>query len=72
MIHAFMLVILLGGIEQRQNPMYFRNINECNYFASRVVLRYGNYRESTLIPEKHKATAYCKLVYINDKTPGLY
>ena len=28
MIHAFMLVILLGGIEQRQNPMYFRNINE--------------------------------------------
>lgn len=47
--------------------MYFRNINDCNYFASRIVKRYGNY-----VGEEHKATAYCKPVYINKNTPTLY
>jgi len=72
MIHAFLLVVLLGDIEQRNQPMYFRNINECNYFASKLVKRYGNYTDYGLVPKKHKATAYCKLVYIDEKTPGLY
>tara|TARA_B100002019_G_C21068159_1_gene497603 strand:- start:166 stop:384 length:219 start_codon:yes stop_codon:yes gene_type:complete len=72
MIHAFLLVILLGDVEQRGQPMYFRNINDCNYFASRVVKRYGNYNYSSLVPEKHKATAYCKVTYIDKKTPNLY
>ena len=72
MIHAFLLVILLGDVEQRGQPMYFRNINDCNYFASRVVKRYGNYNYSSLVPEKHKATAYCKVAYIDKKTPNLY
>ncbi len=72
MIHAFLLVILLGDVEQRGEPMYFRNINDCNYFASRVVKRYGNYNYSSLVPKKHKATAYCKVAYIDKKTPNLY
>lgn len=73
MIHAFLLVILLGDVPQRDEPMYFRNINDCNYFAARVVKRYGNYGYSDLVPEKHKATAYCKVTYIDPKkTPNLY
>lgn len=72
MIHAFMLVFLLGDVQQPGVPMYFRNINDCNYFAARIVKRYGNYRHEDYLPKKHKSTAYCKPVYISDKTETLY
>ncbi len=72
MVHAFVLVFLLGGAEQKGQPMYFRDINQCNYFASRIVKRYGNYHYSSQVPSEHKATAYCKPVYIPSNTEGLY
>lgn len=72
MIHAFMLVFLLGDVNQGGVPMYFRNINDCNYFASRITKQYGNYKSYDYIPEKHKATAYCKPVYISEETETLY
>ena len=72
MVHAFVLVFLLGGAEQKGQPMYFRDINQCNYFASRIVKRYGNYHYSSQVPPEHKATAYCKTVYIPSNTEGLY
>ena len=72
MVHAFVLVFLLGGAEQKGQPMYFRDINQCNYFASRIVKRYGNYHYSSQVPLEHKATAYCKPVYIPSNTEGLY
>ena len=71
MIHAFLLVYLLGGDVQGGQPMYFRSIDTCNYYASRVVKRYGNYGSYYLVPKEHKATAYCKPVYINENTPTL-
>ena len=37
MIHAFILVLLLGDVKQGGQPMLLKNINDCNYFASRVV-----------------------------------
>ena len=55
MVHAFVLVFILGGAEQRGQPMYFRDINQCNYFASRVVKRYGNYHYSAQVPPEHKS-----------------
>ena len=72
MIHAFLLVYLLGGDVQGGQPMYFRGIETCNWYASRIVKRYGNYSYSSLIPPEHRATAYCKPVYINSNTKGLY
>jgi len=72
MIHAFMLVFLLGDIDQGGVPMFFRNINDCNYFASRITTQYGNYKYYDYLPEKHKATAYCKPVYISEETETLY
>ena len=72
MIHAFLLVYLLGGDVQGGQPMYFRSIDTCNYYASRIVKRYGNYSYSSLVPPEHRATAYCKPVYINSNTKGLY
>ena len=52
--------------------MYWRNIEHCNYYASQIVKRYGNYLGYSSVPNKHKATAYCKPVYINENTPTLY
>jgi hypothetical protein len=72
MIHAFLLVFLLGDVKQAGVPMYFRNINDCTYYASKIVKRYGNYGSSYLIPKEHKATAYCKPVYISKETETLY
>lgn len=72
MIHAFLLVFLLGDVKQGGQPMYFRNINDCNYFASRIVRRYGNYGSGYRVPKEHKATAYCKPVYIDKNTKTLY
>tara|TARA_B100001057_G_C22575168_1_gene842751 strand:+ start:364 stop:594 length:231 start_codon:yes stop_codon:yes gene_type:complete len=69
MIHAFMLVVLLGsGDAQRQlpNPMYFRNITVCNWYAKNVTNQYGNYNYYESVPPKHKITAYCKPTYIKD------
>ena len=71
--HVFLLVFLLGGQPPKgpQNtPMYFASIETCNWYASEIVKRYGNYKYSSMVPEKHRATAYCKPVYV-DKTKTL-
>ena len=72
MVHAFLLVLLLGDIKQGGQPMYFRSIDTCNYYASKIVKRYGNYGYYDRVPKEHRATAYCKPVYINRDTVGLY
>ena len=43
--------------------MYFRSIQTCNWYASKIVKRYGNYGYSSLVPKEHRATAYCKPVW---------
>ena len=58
MIHAFMLVVVLGaGEEARQqpNPMYFRSIDVCQYYAKRIPRQYGNYGS------KYMAVSYTHL-----------
>ena len=62
--HVFLLVFLLGDVKQ-PSPMYFASIDTCNWYASRIVKRYG-----TSVPPEHRATAYCKPVYV-DKTKVL-
>ena len=71
MLHAFMLVVLLA--EQKQpNPMYFRSIDTCQYYASRIPRQYGNYGNKHQVPAEHRITAYCKPVYISANTKTLY
>jgi hypothetical protein len=65
-------VFLLGDVQQPGVPMYFMNINTCNYFASRITKQYGNYYYKDYIPKEHKVTAYCKPVYIPKETETLY
>jgi len=73
MIHAFLLVVLIGDVDvTRRTPMYFRDINECLYFAKKSTIQYGNYEYAYRIPKEHKITAYCKPVYIKEDSPTLY
>ena len=45
--------------------MYFRSVVDCNFFASQVTKRYGNYQHYSGVPSEHKVTAYCKPVKVN-------
>jgi len=64
MVHAFLLVVLIGG-DVQSNDMYFRSVTECNFFAAQVTKRYGNYTYYSSVPKEHKVTAYCKPVKVN-------
>ena len=64
MTHVFMLVLLLGDVQTKGPPMYFMSIDRCTYFANRVVKRYGNYGSISMVPKEHKATAYCKPIFV--------
>tara|TARA_B100001989_G_C24492957_1_gene440611 strand:+ start:961 stop:1191 length:231 start_codon:yes stop_codon:yes gene_type:complete len=69
MVHAFVLVVLLGTgetMKQLPNPMYFRSINVCQYYAKSITKQYGNYNYRSLVPPEHRITAYCKPVYTKD------
>ena len=70
MIHAFMLVVLIADVQQPQ-PMYFRSIDVCQYYAKRIPRQYGNYSHSSLVPKEHRVTAYCKVVKTQDG-PHIY
>lgn len=65
MIHAFVLVVLIGDIQQPK-PMYFRSIDVCQYYAKRIPRQYGNYSYRSLVPAEHRITTYCKPVYVKD------
>lgn len=74
MIHAFMLVVVLGTGEFRQiqpNSMIFRSIDVCLYYAKRIPKQYGNFSYHRYIDPKDRVTAYCKPVYVQDG-PNVY
>ena len=70
MTHAFLLIVVLGG-EIQSKDMYFRSVTDCNFFASQVTKRYGNYQHYSRVPSENKATAYCKPVKVS-KDKELY
>lgn len=73
MIHVFLLMVYLGIGDDRRlisDNMYFRSIDDCNYFASKVSKRYGTIRLDFLDP-KDRITAYCLPKYIDEKTLGI-
>ena len=71
MIHAFLLTVILGG-NTISNDMYFYDIDRCNYFASQLVKRYGNYKYNTMVPDEHRATAYCIPKKVDPRTVDIY
>jgi hypothetical protein len=75
MMHVFLLLVYLGTGDTRQltsGDMYFRDVNDCNYFASKVSKRYGNYEYLSYIDPKDRVTAYCVPRYINSENVKVY
>ena len=52
--------------------MYFRDINECNYFASQSAKRYGNYQYYDYLDPKDRVTAYCVPKYVSPDNVRIY
>jgi len=75
MQHVFLLLVYLGTGDARtltSNDMYFEDIDRCNYFASKVSERYGNYRYEYLMDPKDRVTAYCVPKYIKKGSVTVY
>ena len=75
MIHVFLMMVYLGTGDSRKlisNDMYFASINDCNYFASQVSKRYGNYRHLEYLHPKDRVTAYCVPKHIKAGSVEVY
>jgi len=57
-ITVFVLMLYIGD-NLESNKMIFRSVKTCNWYASELVKRYGNYRHYDRVPSDKKATAYC-------------
>ena len=71
MQHVFLLIVLLGDATI-SSDMHFESLERCNWFASNIVKRYGNYGSIHSLPAEHKSTAYCKPVKVDPKVIGVY
>jgi len=73
LVHVFLLMMYLGTGDDRRlmsQDMYFYSIDDCNYFASRLVRRYGNYGAIEWMDPKDRATAYCVPKSVTKNTIG--
>jgi len=66
MVHVFALMLYVGG-KLIEPPMYFKDIETCNYYARETVRRYGLSDNS-----KHFGTAYCVPEYVNLEETKVY
>jgi len=71
MVHVFVLMLYMGD-NLISNDMMFYNINDCNYFASRLTRTYGNYRYAQNIPLDKKRTAYCVPRLVDQAKHNIY
>ena len=75
MQHVFLLLVYLGAGDLRKmvsGDMYFANINDCQYYASRISQTHGNYRYRDFIDPKDRITAYCVPKYIEKGSVEVY
>ena len=75
MQHVFLLLVYLGTGDARKltsSDMFFADINECQYFASRIAKTHGNYSCSDFIDPKDRITTYCVPKYIQEGSVEIY
>ena len=75
MVDVFLLLVYLGTGDARKlesGNMHFYDINRCNYFASQVSKRYGNYQYHSYLDPKDRVTAYCVPRQVNPNQTKVY
>ena len=75
MVHVFLLLVYLGTGDERKlvsGDMYFADIERCNWFASQLYNRYGNYKYSQYMDPKDRVTTYCLPKYVNQENIVIY
>lgn len=75
MVHVFLLMVYLGAGDSRQlisQDMYFYDLVECNWYASQMAKRYGNYQHLDRMSAKDRVTAYCIPKYVEEKSVRIY
>ena len=68
MIHAFMLVVVMGTGDFRKvqpDPMYFRSIDVCQYYAKAVPRQYGNYSYISRVDARDRIIAVTLLLFLS-------
>jgi len=63
MIHVFLLIVTING-EISSQDMYFRSINECNWYANAIV---SGQRKSGYLPDQVNIGAYCVPRFVPEK-----
>jgi len=74
-MHVFLLLVYLGTGEDRRlvsGDAYFASITTCNYYASQVSKRYGNYGSVDWIDSRDRVTAYCVPKYLKRGSVEVY
>jgi hypothetical protein len=65
-------MMLYIGDRLESSTMIFRSLRTCNWYASEVVKRYGNYRGYDRVPVDKRATAYCVPREVDPNTTRIY
>ena len=73
MIHAFLLTVYLGQ-QVISKDMYFRNIDDCKYFASRLNQQPAvpNRMAGEGLPKTRSYIAVCEPSLVNPKRAKIY
>jgi hypothetical protein len=64
-------MVIMGDTVQ-PDPMYFRSIEVCQYYAKSIPKHYGNYSYTNLVPKEHRIAAYCKPIKVDTKDVVIY
>ncbi len=68
-------MVYLGTGDDRRlvsGDMYFADIERCNWFASQLARRYGNYKYSQYMDPKDRVTSYCLPKYVDETKTVIY
>jgi hypothetical protein len=75
LVHVFLLMVYLGVGDDRRlisNDMYFRDLNDCNWYAKNIAKRYGNYGYIDRMDSRDRVTAYCLPKYVDENSVRIY
>ena len=74
-VDVFLLLVYLGTGDARRlesGEMYWSNLKTCNWYASEITKRFGNYEYSGFIDPRDRVTAYCVPRRVNTDDVRIY